>query len=184
MEVCESECGSDHVIRGTGGRFAGVSDVLSFCCSVKDHPTEGGTNARNVLMTSALTISMKNAPIGVVDLAMSGSPSIGSASALGDADAFRFLRLGAGQEYLKHTVVALRLNLLGVDVVGHRRRDYPDLSDVSSFRRNWTIEKARIRHELYAGRFRFGLLDRIGASRFKSASACLRYFPFRAPTSA
>jgi hypothetical protein len=43
----------------------------------------------------------------------------------------------------------------------HRRRDYPDHADVWSFRRNWANEKARINRELVAGRFRFGLLDRI-----------------------
>ncbi len=42
-----------------------------------------------------------------------------------------------------------------------RRRDYPDHADVWSFRRDWAYEKARIRRELVAGRFRFGLLDRI-----------------------
>ena len=42
-----------------------------------------------------------------------------------------------------------------------RRRDYPDHADVWSFRRNWANEKARIKLELVAGRFRFGLLDRI-----------------------
>jgi len=43
----------------------------------------------------------------------------------------------------------------------HRRRDYPDHADVWSFRRDWATEKARIKGEVVAGRFRFGLLDRI-----------------------
>ena len=43
----------------------------------------------------------------------------------------------------------------------HRRRDYPDHSDIWSFRRNWANEKTRIKRELIADRFRFGLLDRI-----------------------
>ncbi len=43
----------------------------------------------------------------------------------------------------------------------HRRRDYPDHADVWSFRRDWTDEKTRLKRELVAGRFRFGLLDRI-----------------------
>ncbi len=42
-----------------------------------------------------------------------------------------------------------------------RRRDYPADADVWSLRRDWTDEKARIKRGLVAGRFRFGLLDRI-----------------------
>ena len=43
----------------------------------------------------------------------------------------------------------------------HRRRDYPADADVWSLRRGWVNEKARLRRALVAGRFRFGLLDRI-----------------------
>ena len=42
-----------------------------------------------------------------------------------------------------------------------RRRDYPDHADIWAFRRHWPAEKARLRSGLSAGRFRFGLLDRI-----------------------
>jgi hypothetical protein len=41
------------------------------------------------------------------------------------------------------------------------RREFPDSSDIWNFRRNWPDEKAMIRRELLAGRFRFGLLDRV-----------------------
>ena len=41
------------------------------------------------------------------------------------------------------------------------RHDYPNHADVWSLRRNWVNEKARIKLALLAGRFRFGLLDRI-----------------------
>ena len=43
----------------------------------------------------------------------------------------------------------------------HRQRDYPDHADIWSLRRDWTNERARIKRELVAGHFRFGLLDRI-----------------------
>ncbi len=43
----------------------------------------------------------------------------------------------------------------------HRRRDYPADADVWSFRRHWPGEKRRIQADLFAGDFRFGLLDRI-----------------------
>ncbi len=43
----------------------------------------------------------------------------------------------------------------------HRRRDYPVDADVWSFRWHWPGEKRRIRTDLLAGDFRFGLLDRI-----------------------
>jgi hypothetical protein len=42
-----------------------------------------------------------------------------------------------------------------------QRRRWPDASDVWSFRREWSAEKARLQAELRAGTFRFGLLDRI-----------------------
>lgn len=42
-----------------------------------------------------------------------------------------------------------------------RRRDYPANADIWSFRRRWPAEKGRIQADLCAGRFRFGLLDRI-----------------------
>ena len=42
-----------------------------------------------------------------------------------------------------------------------RRRDYPVHAHIWSFRRHWPIEKQRLRAELLAGEFRFGLLDRI-----------------------
>ena len=42
-----------------------------------------------------------------------------------------------------------------------RRRDYPDHAEVWDFRRHWPAEKARLQLDLSAGRFRFGLLDRI-----------------------
>lgn len=45
-----------------------------------------------------------------------------------------------------------------------RRRDYPADADVWSFRRHWRQEKRRIRDDLLAGRFCFGLLDRIALS--------------------
>ena len=43
----------------------------------------------------------------------------------------------------------------------NQRRDYPSDSDVWSFRRDWAAEKQRIRSDLLAGCYRFGLLDRI-----------------------
>ncbi len=42
-----------------------------------------------------------------------------------------------------------------------RRRDYPDHADVWDFRRQWPAEKASLQSDLSAGRFRFGLLNRI-----------------------
>ncbi len=42
-----------------------------------------------------------------------------------------------------------------------RRRDYPDDADVWDLRRHWPAEKARLQSDLSAGRFRFGLLNRI-----------------------
>jgi hypothetical protein len=58
--------------------------------------------------------------------------------------------------------------LLSDDVVNsayewlcHALRDYPASADIWNFRRNWTNEKNLIRQEIAAGRFRFGLLDRI-----------------------
>ncbi len=42
-----------------------------------------------------------------------------------------------------------------------RRRSYPADADVWSFRQRWPAEKDRLKAELAAGRFRFGLLTRI-----------------------
>ncbi len=42
-----------------------------------------------------------------------------------------------------------------------RRRNYPADADVWSFRQQWRGEKGRLKAELAAGRFRFGLLTRI-----------------------
>ena len=42
-----------------------------------------------------------------------------------------------------------------------QRRRWPDAADVWSFRRDWAAEKERLRAELRAGTFRFGLLERI-----------------------
>ena len=42
-----------------------------------------------------------------------------------------------------------------------RRRNYPADADVWSFRQQWPVEKGRLKAELAAGRFRFGLLTRI-----------------------
>jgi hypothetical protein len=42
-----------------------------------------------------------------------------------------------------------------------RRQDYPDHADIWGFRHNWIREKERLRSDLKAGCFRFGLLDRI-----------------------
>jgi RNA-directed DNA polymerase len=42
-----------------------------------------------------------------------------------------------------------------------RRRDYLANSDVWSFRRDWTLEKQRIRSDLLAGRYHFTLMDRV-----------------------
>lgn len=42
-----------------------------------------------------------------------------------------------------------------------RRRDYPDHADVWDFRRRWPAERTHLQSDLMAGRFRFGLLDRI-----------------------
>ncbi len=42
-----------------------------------------------------------------------------------------------------------------------RRRNYPADADVWSFRQRWPAEKDRLKAELAAGRFRFGLLTRI-----------------------
>jgi hypothetical protein len=42
-----------------------------------------------------------------------------------------------------------------------RRRDWPDAADVWELRRRWPEEKERLRAELRAGTFRFGLLERI-----------------------
>jgi len=42
-----------------------------------------------------------------------------------------------------------------------QRRRWPDAADVWSFRRDWTVEKERLRAELRAGTFSFGLLERI-----------------------
>ena len=41
------------------------------------------------------------------------------------------------------------------------RRDYPASADIWNFRHNWQNERNRIRAEIAADRFRFGLLDRI-----------------------
>ncbi len=38
-----------------------------------------------------------------------------------------------------------------------RRRGYPDHADVWNFRRDWPEDKARLRSNLLAGRYRFGL---------------------------
>lgn len=42
-----------------------------------------------------------------------------------------------------------------------RRRDYPSSADVWDFRHRWPQEKQRIRADSGAGRYRFGLLDRV-----------------------
>ena len=42
-----------------------------------------------------------------------------------------------------------------------RRQDYPDGADVWDFRQAWPEEKARLRSDLLAGRYRFGLLSRV-----------------------
>ncbi len=42
-----------------------------------------------------------------------------------------------------------------------RRRNCPADADVWSFRQRWPVEKDRLKAELTAGRFRFGLLTRI-----------------------
>ncbi len=42
-----------------------------------------------------------------------------------------------------------------------RRRNYPADADVWSFRQRWPADKDRLKAELAAGRFRFGLLTRI-----------------------
>ena len=47
------------------------------------------------------------------------------------------------------------------DWLCRRRRDYPADADVWSLRRSWAEEKERIRTDLIAGRFHFGLLTRI-----------------------
>src|ERR1700674_2427857 len=41
------------------------------------------------------------------------------------------------------------------------RRDYPPSADIWNFRRGWENERILIKQELAAGRFRFGVLDRI-----------------------
>src|SRR5271169_5872114 len=41
------------------------------------------------------------------------------------------------------------------------RRDYPASADIWNFRRHWHTERPRLKTELAAGQFRFGLLDRI-----------------------
>ncbi|MCE8554315.1 group II intron reverse transcriptase domain-containing protein [Ruegeria pomeroyi] len=43
----------------------------------------------------------------------------------------------------------------------HRRRDYPANSDIWWFRRNWDVEKQRIRSDLLRGLYRFDALDRV-----------------------
>jgi len=42
-----------------------------------------------------------------------------------------------------------------------RRKGYPDGADIWSFRRRWPQEKARLRAELVAGRYRVSLLSRV-----------------------
>jgi RNA-directed DNA polymerase len=42
-----------------------------------------------------------------------------------------------------------------------QRRRWPDAADVWSFRRDWAVEKSRLRAELRSGRFRFGLQQRV-----------------------
>ncbi len=42
-----------------------------------------------------------------------------------------------------------------------RRRNYPADADVWSFRQQWPVEKGRLKAELAAGQYRFGLLTRI-----------------------
>ncbi len=42
-----------------------------------------------------------------------------------------------------------------------RRKNYPASADVWDFRRDWPEEKARIRSDLLAGRYRFALLSRV-----------------------
>ncbi len=47
------------------------------------------------------------------------------------------------------------------DWLCRRRRNYPADADVWSFRHQWPVEKGRLKAELAAGRYRFGLLTRI-----------------------
>ncbi len=47
------------------------------------------------------------------------------------------------------------------DWLCRRRRNYPADADVWSFRQSWPQEMVRIKAELFAGRYRFGLLTRI-----------------------
>ena len=42
-----------------------------------------------------------------------------------------------------------------------QQRRWPDAADVWSFRRDWAVEKARLRAELRGGCFRFGLQERV-----------------------
>ena len=42
-----------------------------------------------------------------------------------------------------------------------RRQNYPADADVWNFRRDWPEDKARLRSNLLAGRYRFGLLSRV-----------------------
>ncbi len=47
------------------------------------------------------------------------------------------------------------------DWLCRRRRAYPADADVWSFRQGWAREKDRLKAALAAGRFRFGLLNRV-----------------------
>ena len=47
------------------------------------------------------------------------------------------------------------------DWLCRRQRDYPEDAEVWDFRHAWPAEKARFQSDLSAGRFCFGLLDRI-----------------------
>jgi RNA-directed DNA polymerase len=42
-----------------------------------------------------------------------------------------------------------------------QRRRWPDTADIWSFRRDWSVEKARLQTELRGGRFRFSLQERV-----------------------
>ena len=58
-----------------------------------------------------------------------------------------------------------------------RRKDCPDHADVWDFLRDWPPERACLHSDLSAGRFRFGLLDRITKADGKKRSTsglCVR----------
>ena len=71
------------------------------------------------------------------------------------------------------TLAALTMSALADDALleqafdwlCQRRKHYPPHADVWDVRRHWPTEKARIQHELRAGTYRFGLLDRVTCVR-------------------